>query len=208
MKKLSLLLLTSMFLGSIFFYSVLPAKMPMHWNINGQIDNYMRKNVAVALLPLLAAGMFILFKAIPQIDPKKKKYKLFKKEWEIIQTTLIGFFAYIHFAIFLVSIKPEISFVPILFFGLGILFIIIGSYLPKIKQNYFVGIKIPWTLSSVDNWNKTHKFGGTCFVISGIIILLEAIFFWNAPLIIFCSIFLTVILPIVYSYIIFSSSRS
>ena len=147
--------------------------------------------------------MFILFKVIPQLDPKKNKYKLFKKEWEIIQLTLISFFVYLHFIIFLVSIRPEISFVPLLFFGMGILFIVIGNYLPKIKQNYFVGIKIPWTLSSVDNWDKTHRFGGRCFMFSGAIILLESFIFWNAPVIIFCSIFLSVALPVIYSYLIF-----
>lgn len=207
MRKLSILLLTLMFLSSILFYSALPTKMPMHWNIYGQIDRYMKKDIAVALLPLLTAGMFILFKVIPQFDPKKNKYKLFKKEWEIIQTTLIGFFTYLHFMILLVSIHPELSFVPLLFFGMGILFIIIGYYLPKVKQNYFVGIKIPWTLTSVENWNKTHQFGGKCFMISGIIILFEAFFFWNVPLIIFGSIFLSAVLPIIYSYILFSSSH-
>lgn len=207
MKKLSLLLLTLMFLGSILFYSALPSEMPMHWEINGQVNSYMRKDIAVALLPLIAAGMFILFKVIPELDPKKNKYKLFKKEWEIIQTTLIGFFAYLHFMIFLVSIHPEISIVPLLFFGIGILFMIVGNYLPKIKQNYFVGIKIPWTLSSADNWDKTHKFGGKCFMISGFIIFIESFIFWNAPVIIFGTILLTVILPIIYSYAIYSSSR-
>jgi uncharacterized membrane protein len=109
--------------------------------------------------------------------------------------------------IFLVSIHPEISLIPLLFFGMGILFIIIGNYLPKIKQNYFVGIKIPWTLTSVDNWDKTHKFGGKCFMICGLVILLEAFFFWNAPVIIFGTIFLSAVLPIIYSYTIFLSSR-
>ena len=207
MRKLSLLLLTSMFLGSILLYSSLPAKMPMHWNIYGQVDNYMKKDIAVALLPLLTTGMFILFKTIPNLDPKKNKYKLFKKEWEIIQTTLISFFTYIHFAIFLVSIRPEISFAPLIFFGLGILFFIIGKYLSKVKQNYFVGIKIPWTLSSSENWEKTHRFGGKCFMVLGIIIFLEAFLSWNASLIIFGSIFISTVLPIIYSYILFSSSH-
>ena len=207
MKKFSLLLLTSMFLGSILLYSTLPAQMPMHWNIHGQIDSYMKKDIAVSLLPLLTAGMFILFKAIPRLDPKKNKYKLFKKEWEIIQVTLISFFTYLHFMIFLVSIRPEISFVPLLFFGIGILFIIIGNYLPTIKQNYFVGIKIPWTLSSAENWDRTHRFGGKCFIVSGVIILFEAFSPWNAPIIIFASLFLSVVFPVIYSYIIFSSNR-
>ena len=207
MKKISLLLLISMFFESILLYSFLPAYMPMHWNIYGQIDNYMKKDIVVSLIPLLTGGMFILFKIIPQLDPKRNKYKLFKKEWEIIQTTLIGYMAYLHFVILFVNIHPEISFVPLIFFGSGILFIIIGKYLSKVKQNYFVGIKIPWTLSSTDNWDKTHKFGGKCFMVSGTIILIEAFFFWNAPVIIFSSIFLSVFLPIIYSYLTFKENN-
>jgi len=182
--------------------------MPMHWNIYGQVDNYMKKDIAVVLLPLLAAGIFILFKATLNLDPKKKNYKFFKKEWEIIQTAMIAFYAYLHFMILLVSLRPEISMVPLIFFGMGILFIIIGNSLPKIKQNYFVGIKVPWTLASTDNWDKTHQFGGKCFMISGIIILLESFFFWNAAVITFSVIFLSAVLPITYSYFIFKKSKN
>ena len=81
----------------------------------------------------------------------------------------------------------------------GLMFIIVGNYLPKCKQNYTIGIKIPWTLNSEENWNKTHRFAGWLWTICGILIMLTGFLgsFW-----VFLPIaLLMVIVPVVYSYI-------
>ena len=90
-----------------------------------------------------------------------------------------------------------------MFVGLGVLFILLGNYLSKIRQNYFIGIRVPWTLASEENWNKTHRFASWCFVATGIIILVEAFLIWYAPVLIFTSIMLSALLPIVYSLLLF-----
>ena len=82
---------------------------------------------------------------------------------------------------------------------MGVLFLIIGNYMPKCKQNYTIGIKIPWTLDNEENWNKTHRFAGFLWVICGIAIMITGFLgsFW-----IFLPIaLLMVIAPIVYSYL-------
>jgi len=180
---------------------------PMHWNYQGQIDSYWPKSTAVLFFPALTSLLFILFRLIPIFDPKRNNYVLFKKEWEGIQIVIIGFMVFLHLLTFYLSFNPEVSIVPGIFYGMGILFILIGRYLPKIKQNYFVGIKLPWTLSSTDNWNKTHKFGGWCFIISGVIIFLEAFLLWNQVIVILSSIFFSVLAPMAYSFILYKKSK-
>lgn len=206
MNIFNLVLIGLMFFGNFYFYRNLPDKVPMHWNIRGEIDNYMSKTQAVWLFPVMTLVIWILFQILPLFDPKKEKYHLFKKEWQIIQMTLIGFFVYMNFIVYYISINPEVQMMPLFFIGMGILFILLGNYLSKIRQNYFIGFKIPWTLASEDNWNKTHRFASWCFVIAGILILLEAFFLWQPGFLVWSSIMLAGILPIVYSFLLYKKT--
>ena len=84
---------------------------------------------------------------------------------------------------------------------LGGLFIGLGNYLPKTKRNYTVGIKIPWTLDDDDNWNKTHRLGGYCFIIAGLFMIIGS--FINQLEICFILLFVLMFVPFVYSYMLY-----
>lgn len=208
MKKLIILIIILMYAASMIFLPILPQAIPMHWNISGQVDSWWPKNIAVWLFPAITSVMFLFFRFFPSIDPRKEKYKLFRKEWEIIQTVIITFMAYMQFIIFYIALHPGTLIMPLMFIGLGTLFIVMGNYLSKIRQNYFIGIRIPWTLSSEDNWNKTHRFASWTFVGAGILMLAEAYFLRYAPGIIFSSILLAVGLPIIYSFLLFRHAEN
>jgi len=195
------------FLFSYLAYPDLPEQIPTHWNILGEIDQFAPKSTGTWMLPLMMLAMSMLFGLLPKLDPKKDKYVHFQKEWKIIQGTLISFFAYLQFAILYISTHPQTEMMPLMFIGLGSLFILLGNYLSKIRQNYFIGIKTPWTLSDEENWNKTHRYGSWCFVIAGILTLAEAFFAWNAPVIIFGSIMLAAFLPMLYSFLLFKKAE-
>lgn len=205
-KIINFLIILSMVVAGYIFYPQLPNRLPIHWNIHGQVDNYAPKNQAVWMFPLITLAIYILFQFLPRLDPKKDKYKLFQKEWEIIQTAFIIFFGYMQFITFYVTLNKNVNMMPLMFIGLGSLFILLGNYLSKIRQNYFIGIKVPWTLSSEENWNKTHRYASWCFVIAGMLTLVEAYFLWFAPVIIFGSIMLASLLPIIYSYLLYKKS--
>ncbi len=195
------------FCASFYYYPQLPARVPMHWNIMGAIDNYMPKEYAVWIIPFFSLALFVFLKLIPSFDPNKKKYQLFEPEWQIIQTVFICFFAYMQGIVFYASFYPTLQIMKPLFIGMGILFILMGNYLSKIRQNYFLGIKVPWTLASEDNWNKTHRFASFTFVTMGIVVLLEGFFIWKAAPVIFGSILLASSLPVMYSYLLFKNKQ-
>lgn len=197
-----------MCISTLILYPQLPSLMPTHWNIQGNVDSVMPKNIAAFLMPILTLGIYILFLVVPNFDPNKKKYALFQREWEIMQTGFIGFFAYLHFIILYISLNPGTQLLPLMFIGLGALFILMGNYMSKIRQNYFIGIKVPWTLANEDNWNKTHRYASWCFVAAGILTLAEAYFIWYAPFIIFGSLLLAGVLPTVYSFLLFKKQTS
>lgn len=206
MKKVNFLLVSLMILAGYIYLPRLPESVPMHWNIRGQIDNYMPKGIAVWIMPFLGAMALAGFHLLPLLDPKKDKYKLFKDEWAIIQTGLIGFFAYMQFLTFYITLNPKTEMMPLMFIGLGTLFVILGNYMSKIRQNYFIGVRTPWTLASEENWNKTHRFASWSFVIAGVITLVEAYFKWFGPFIIFANLILASILPVAYSFLLFKKS--
>jgi uncharacterized membrane protein len=206
MKKIRLVIVLIMFFLAWYFYPVLPEMMPMHWNVRGEIDRYMVKSQAVWVFPLITLLMFVGFELLPSIDPKREKYKLFTKEWEIIKTVFIGLFAYMQFVVFYLSNSKD-QILPLFFIGLGAFFIILGNFLSKIRQNFFIGIRVPWTLSDEDNWNKTHRFASWCFVIAGLVIFTESIFIWFAPAVIMISIIIAAILPIIYSFLYFKKAE-
>ena len=81
----------------------------------------------------------------------------------------------------------------------GVVFIIIGNYMPKVKQNYFLGIKLPWTYASEENWNKTHRMAGKLWVAGGILFLMN--FFLKIRWLEAVIMFAMILIPVTYSYL-------
>jgi uncharacterized membrane protein len=207
MKLFNALIIVLMFGAGWWLAPQLPAMVPMHWNIQGQVDNYWPKEKAVWFLPILTLVMWGLFAVLPHLDPKKENYLKFAKEWKIMQAVIIGFMAYMYLVTMYITLNPGVEIMPFVFTGLGLLFIVIGKCLPGVKHNYFVGIKTPWTLADEKNWDKTHQFAGWCFMGAGAVTLAEAVLDWWAPVVVFGSLILAAILPVGYSLWIFKKGR-
>lgn len=199
----TIILVIFTFVGSIAARPYLPDQIPMHWNVAGEIDSYANRDYGIFYLPLMMMAMLVLFELSPKLDPKKENYKIFKKEWLIIKTGILILFAYLQGIIIYLSLNPEKDIRPLMFVGLGSLFVLIGNYLSKIRQNYFVGVKLPWTLADEDNWNKSHRLASWTFVLAGLMILLEAVIMFHPGLVIGVSIFSAAFLPVIYSYLLF-----
>lgn len=203
-----LFFILSMVLVNIFTYSSLPAQIPTHWGLNGQIDSYSAKEYGIWIMPIMSLLIFGLFKFVAQLDPKNKNYKLFAHEWNIMQTTLVGFLTYIHFLMLYFTFNPSTNFLQVFFIGFGVFFALFGNYMSKIRQNYFIGMRTPWALDNVDNWNKTQRCASWCFVITGIVIIIEAFVLWIPAVVIFGSIILSVIVPTIYSYLLYRNNNT
>ncbi len=170
---LPLLLILTAVISSFYFYARFPEQVPIHWNIAGQPDNWGGRATAAFLFPAIVIGMYLLFLLLPLIDPKKERYRQFRKVYHVFKTVLILFMVAIYFISSLNALGYNLSvelWVPIL---VGLLFIILGNYLAKIKPNWFMGIRTPWTLSSEEVWNKTHRLGGKIFILGGILMAIE-----------------------------------
>lgn len=196
------------FIYLAYIWNQLPERVPMHWNIKGEIDRYGEKMELIIIPILLPLLVYIIFLVIPKIDPKNKLNKMGNK-LQTIKVLLTTFMSIL--ALFIIYSAKNESFTNpnYIVLSIGVLYIILGNYFKTIKANYFIGIRTPWTLENETVWKKTHKLGGKLWFVGGIIVVLTSLILDKEPNV---TVFLIItgiitIIPIVYSYIIFKKEK-
>ena len=194
----SIVLLLPILVGLIL-WNRLPATMTTHWGADGHADGWSGKAFAVFGLPLiqLAVHWLMLF-----LDSRlTKNYEQNRKAYRIVFWIIPGVSLFANAFLYAFALgwdfRPEV-FISLL---IGLMFIVIGNYMPKIRQNPTLGIKISWTLTSEENWNRTHRMAGKLWVAGGILLLFTVFL----PVKIAAWVWLTALLvlafvPIGYSY--------
>ena len=200
----SIAVLLPMLIG-LCIWNVLPDTIPIHFDINNNPDSFANKAVAVFAIPggMLALHWLCILCSV-KLDPKSKN-TLSSKAFNLVIwiTPIITLVLCGLVYVYALGIKVNIALVLSLLFG--VMFVVIGNLLPKCKQSYTLGIKLPWTLSDEDNWNKTHRFGGIVWVIGGVLMLATAFLanFW----VLIGILAVMVILPTIYSYCHYKKSK-
>lgn len=205
-QAISVILVILSFMTTLYVYPQLPDKIASHWGIDGKVNGYMDKPIGAFMLPALALLTLALLYALPLLDPLRKNYAAFKGEYEGMIAMLIGFFYYVHLLTIAYSLGYPVEMGRFLSPAFGALFYYLGIVLSKAKQNWFVGIRTPWTLSSPAVWDKTHKLCSKLFKAAGIIALLGA-FFEPMLLASVAVLFAAAVLSVVYSYVEFSKEK-
>lgn len=201
-----IIILISLFSG-IIAYPYINDDFASHWNSKGEVNGYMSKLWGVLLLPIIMIFTFLLFRFIPKIDPLKKNVESFKKEFDLFIIGILLFLMYVHILTIIYNLGYIFNLSKTIIPAFGLFFYLIGILLLKLKRNWFIGIKTPWTLSSDYVWQKTHKLGGLLFKVSGIIIALSFFIYKAAYIVLLITVTLTVIITISYSYFVFKKSR-
>lgn len=182
-----------------------PNLMPTHWNAAGEVDGWNSKAFALFFFPALALAIYFLITFLPKIDPFKRNYEQFEMPYYFIRLSLILFISLIYFyslgaGVGLITFNIRFFIIPLL----SILLIVMGSFMPKIKRNFFVGFRAPWTLQSDEVWEKTHKFGGKVFIVMGFLSFLTILLKSSNSFLIFISLIIAGSLaPLVYSYFLY-----
>ena len=201
-KNLKVLILTTVvmllpILAGIILWNQLPEQMPTHWNAAGEIDGWSSKPFAVFVLPLIMVAAQWLCMLGTAADPKKNNHS--EKVLHLILWIVPALSVVLHAVTYATALGYAVPIEVVMPVLIGLIFTIIGNYMPKCKQNYTIGIKIPWTLDNEENWNRTHRFAGWLWTFCGIAIMCTGFFggFW-----VFLPITLLMVLaPIIYSYI-------
>jgi len=159
-------------IASYFFYQKFPEQVATHWNYAGEVNGYSSRAFAAFFFPALAIGIYLLITFLPIFDPRKERYQDFSKAYNVLRLSITILMLGLYVIISFNGLGYQVPVGLIMPIGIGLLFIIIGNFLPKVKRNWFVGIRTPWTLSNEDVWNKTHRVGGKLFVLGGILMML------------------------------------
>ena len=190
-----------------YIWNQLPEKVPVHWNLSGEIDRYGSKMelLLIILLPLI---IYIVFLVIPKIDPKNKLNKMGNK-YQVIKAIMVTFLAVLAIFIIYSAKNHAVTNPNYIMLMIGILFIILGNYFKTIKANYFIGIRTPWTLENETVWKETHKLGGKMWFVGGFAIVLSSLIFSSKLnfTISFIIMGILIIVPVVYSYLKFNEIR-
>ncbi|KHD45729.1 SdpI family protein [Streptococcus hongkongensis] len=195
----SLLTLLPLLLGFIL-WNQLPEQVATHFGINGKADGYSGKAFAVCFMPLfmLVMHLFVIFTT--SLDPKARKIgKMYKLTYWIIPAISI----WVQSAVLLNAAKIISFSGSSVLCLLGVLFLIIGNYLPKIGQNYTVGIKLPWTLNDEDNWKQTHRFASKIWVLGGLLLIISGLFNIYPVVFLVLDFTIMILVPTIYSYMIY-----
>ena len=197
----SLFIIATLVVAAILYPS-LPEMIPTHWNAQGEIDGYMKKPEGVLMMPAMALATFIIMKIIPVISPKGFRTDKFSDVIGVLQVTLVGFMSIVAILVLLEAHGLNVLINEVIIAGVGLLFVVIGNYLGKVRKNFFIGIRTPWTLASDEVWNRTHRMGGKLFMLSGVIIWLGALLRLPLTWTVGVAVGL-VLIPVVYSYFLY-----
>jgi uncharacterized membrane protein len=167
----ALAMIVAVALITLYFYPRLPDPIPSHYGFNGKADDFSAKDTFIITYLALCIGVYLLMTFIPLIDPFWKRFQNKYNIFLILRDCAMFFFLFFYVVI-LLSAKTGYLHDGIFGVGIGLFFVLLGNYLPRLPRNFFFGIRSPWTLASEEVWKRTHVLGGWLFVLAGLLMML------------------------------------
>ena len=194
----SLLSLSPILIG-LLLWNQLPAKLPTHFSTGNTPDGWSSKAITVFGLPLFMFAMLWFCFLFTHVDPKRQNIspKLIR--------ALVWFMAALSPIVvcssYAIALGINVNITLLTYLIIGLMLLVIGNYLAKTKQNYSAGIRIPWTLSSEENWNRTHRFSSRLFIFCGLAMIANG--FLDSKILLFFIMAVLIVIPYAYSFFLF-----
>lgn len=165
-----------------------PDRVPIHWNFAGDVDGYASRTVAAVFYPGLLLVLYALFRVLPALDPQRERYAEFRPTYDLIISAIMTVLFLVGGVASLAAWEYAIPIQYVVPGLIGVLFIILGNYMGKLKRNYFVGVRTPWTLASENVWLATQRFSGKLFMLCGVCFFVVPLLpqVWGVSLFIVC----------------------
>ena len=188
----------------------MPERVPMHWDLRGDVDRYGSAWEALVLTPLLTVGLSALLWFLPSVDPRKDNLRRSAGAYNAVWIATVMLLLVLHATLTLGPATtldlPVLSIVPV---ALGVLFVVVGVYLPRTSSNWFLGVRTPWTLTSELSWRRTHRLAGVLFVVLGLALIAVALVARSATaLVAGGGAALIALVSVVYSYLVWRTDAA
>ena len=208
---LQLLILAVPFCAAALLWDKLPDRFPVHWNARGEVNGYAGKSFGIIMPAVLNLGLALLLAALPRLDPKMNRHDAETKIsvgriFKLMRLVLTGFLSAVILAICANALQHHFDMNRFILGAVGLLFLVLGNFMGKLRPNYIMGIRTPWTLESRTVWLKTHRLAGFLMVAGGVILLVMAFLMPGQSGILFGVLpvsLLVALIPSAYSYFIY-----
>lgn len=192
------LIILAVLVAGLILYPHLPDPMPTHWDLHGHVNGYSPRLRAVVLMPAIMAGMLLMFAVLPTLSPRHFEIEPFLSTYLYIMVVIMVALAYFHAIVFWAAFRPSLPINRTVLGGVCVLWMLMANVMGKVRRNFFVGIRTPWTLASEQVWYATHRFAARLWMGSGLIGLLLAFIY---PLAVIVVIVGSGFVPVVQSFV-------
>jgi len=182
----------------------LPERMVTRWNAAGEPAGTLSKTAGMWLVPGLAAGLLGLFALLPRVDPLRENVAAFRVHYDRFVVVFTAFLVAVHLAVLAVNLGYAVDVTTLAVAGGAALFYYLGTLLPHVEPNWFVGIRTPWTLSDDAVWERTHALGARLFTLSAVIAAAGLFFGEYAVYFLVGPALATAAITVVYSYVLYA----
>lgn len=190
-------------------YTRLPQRVPSHWNLQGEVDGWMTRPWGPLMQPLIATFVLAVFLVLPRMDPRRANTDYIAEVRRLTLNLLVCFFAVTEVAVLGSALGWPVNADRVVLVAIGMLFMGLGNFLPRIRSNWLIGFRTPWTMDNERVWRATHRVGGRTMIVSGMMIAVGALLAPGARgWLIGAGIVTAVAVPFVYSYIAYRRDAS
>jgi len=194
--------LAAMVAFALAVYPSLPEQVPTHWGLSGEADDWMPKWPGAFLPALLGAGVWLLLLVLRRIDPRRAHYESFRRTFWLLLNVLVLFFALLQVVSLGTALGWPLDAGRVVLLAVGVLFVALGAYLPRVRSNWWIGIRTPWTLESERVWRDTHRVAGRTFTAGGLLTMSAALLPAELrPWFVLAGLFVAGFVPVIYSYL-------
>ena len=199
--------LLAVWVFSVSAYSELPELVVVRWNLEFEPSGYASRFVAAVIMPSAFLLAPLVAWILPRVDPRRASYRRHESTYWLIWNAVMLLLAVLQALTIGIALGWRIDAARAFPSVIGLVFIVLGNYLPRLRPNWFVGIRTPWTLSSDEVWRRTHRLGSRTMIVCGVLLLLAGfdVAEWVRTAAWVVALLVGVGLPVVYSFVVWRS---
>jgi uncharacterized membrane protein len=157
----------------------LPDTIPTHWDLNGEVNGRSPRWPGAFVAPGIALAIWLLLPLLRRLDPRRDNYERFDETFFLLLNVIVLFVAVVHTLTLSVALGWDVDVSRAMSAMIGVMFVVMGNFLPRIRSNWWMGVRTPWTLDNERVWRETHRLAGWTFVAGGCLAVLGS--FLPAP---------------------------
>lgn len=188
---------------SVWAYPLLPERVPTHWDLAGNVDGYSSRLFAVSFIPCIVAVGWFLMLVLPVISPRGFRLEDSTSAFYVCTLAVIALLVVMNFVFLRAAMTGGAPSLTLVFVSIGVLLTVVRSFLGRLRKNFWIGVRTPWTLANDEVWRRTNKLAGRLFVAGGIAVVIASFFGAAVVPVLIAVVGIAALVSILYSYVLY-----